>query len=58
MIGFIFKKSVFILTLLFFISCSSVKEIRNETEKTFIILKLDDLWCQNDTVHTSLSKKF
>lgn len=46
------KVLAFIITFSLLLSCNSVKEIPSVKTKPFIILKLDDLWCRNDVVHS------
>jgi peptidoglycan/xylan/chitin deacetylase (PgdA/CDA1 family) len=45
-----------LMLLLSLASCSTTAPVVAETNKPYVILKLDDLWCKNDIVHPGWEK--
>lgn len=45
------KTTPYLFLLMFLSSCSVAKNNKRETTKPYIILKLDDLWCEDKVVH-------
>lgn len=35
----------------FLLSCNPIKNSQKDSSKPFVILKLDDLWCEQEVVH-------